>query len=172
MHNRLMGFFESNNSLYENQYGFRPKRSCEHALLNAQNILLESLSKRQVSLLLLIDFSKAFDMVEHKILLEKLKHYGIRGPALKWLESYLNNRKQYVYLNGSESSTTTIDYGVPQGSILGPLLFLIYINDMPNLAEFAKFILYADDANIILTANTIEEIGVQLETLISNLKNG
>ena len=170
MHNRLMDFFESNNSLYENQYGFRPKRSCEHALLNAQNILLESLSKGQISLLLLIDFSKAFDMVEHKILLDKLQHYGIRGPALKWLESYLSNRKQYVSINGSESSTTNIDYGVPQGSILGPLLFLVYVNDIPNLADFAKFILYADDANIILTANTIDVINEQLEKLIFNLK--
>ena len=170
MHNRLMEFFESNNSLYENQYGFRPGRSCEHALFNAQNILLESLSKRQVSLLLLIDFSKAFDMIEHQILLDKLKHYGIRGPALKWLESYLSNRKQFVSLNGSESSISDMDYGVPQGSILGPLLFIIYINDIPNIAQFAKFILYADDANIILTANTIDEINGQLEKLIFNLK--
>ena len=82
MHCRILKFLESNNSLYEMQYGFRPGRSCEHAILNAQNILLESLSKRQVSLLLLIDFSKAFDMVEHTILLKKLEHYGIRGMAL------------------------------------------------------------------------------------------
>ena len=143
MYNRLIEFLELNNSLYENQYGFRPQRSCEHALLNAQNILLESLSKRQISLLLLIDFSKAFDMVEHQILLEKLNHYGIRGPVLKWLESYLSNRKQFVSINGSDSETSTLDYGVPQGSILGPLLFIIYINDIPNIAEFAKFILYA-----------------------------
>ena len=170
MYNRIMEFLELNNSLYENQYGFRPQRSCEHALLNAQNILLESLSKRQISLLLLIDFSKAFDMVEHQILLEKLNHYGIRGPVLKWLESYLSNRKQFVSLNGSDSETLTMDYGVPQGSILGPLLFIIYINDIPNIAEFAKFILYADDANIILTGDTIEEINNQLENLVFNLK--
>ena len=170
MHTRLFEFFELNNSLYENQYGFRSGRSCEHALLNAQNILLESLSKRQISLLLLIDFSKAFDMVEHPILLQKLEHYGIRGPALKWLESYLSNRKQFVSVNGAESSTLSIDFGVPQGSILGPLLFIIYINDIPNISEFAKFILYADDANIILTANTIEEINSQLEILIFNLQ--
>ena len=90
MHNRLMEFFESNNSLYENQYGFRPKRSCEHALLNAQNILLESLSKRQVSLLLLIDFSKAFDMVEHKILLEKLTICIIYENFGRWPQRYYN----------------------------------------------------------------------------------
>ena len=93
MHTRLSNFLESNNSIYEDQYGFRSGRSCEHALLNAQNLLLESLSKRQVSILLLIDFSKAFDLVEHEILLEKLAHYGIRCPAHKWLESYISNRK-------------------------------------------------------------------------------
>ena len=170
MHSRLSEYLESHNSLYENQYGFRSGRSCEHALLNAQNILLESLSKRQVSLLLLIDFSKAFDMVEHPILIDKLEHYGIRGPALKWLKSYLSNRKQFVSLNGCNSSTLTMEYGVPQGSILGPLLFIIYINDIPDLADFATFILYADDANIILTANTIEEISNQLKMLILNLQ--
>ena len=89
MHQRILDFLTLDNSLFEMQYGFRPGRSCEHALLIAQSTLLDSLNRRQVSLLLLIDFSKAFDMVEHSILLKKLYHYGIRGPALKWMESYL-----------------------------------------------------------------------------------
>ena len=169
MHIRLLNFLETNNSLFEEQYGFRPGRSCEHALLNAQNKLLESMNNRQVSLLLLIDFSKAFDMVDHVVLLKKLNHYGIRGPALNWLRSYLSNRKQYVSINNSDSSSMTIAHGVPQGSILGPLLFIIYINDIPNIANFAKFILYADDANIIITANTIEDVYNQLLNLITNL---
>ena len=109
MYDRVLNFLESNNSLYENQYGFRPGRSCEYALLNAQNSILESLTNQQISLLL-IDFSKAFDMVEHPILLQKLKHYGIRGPVLKWLESYLSNRKQFVSINGSESSSLDMEY--------------------------------------------------------------
>ena len=169
MHNRLSNFLESNNSIYESQYGFRSGRSCEHALLNAQNLLLESLSKRQVSILLLIDFSKAFDLVEHEILLKKLEHYGIRGPAYKWLESYLSNRKQYVSINGAESTSLTVEHGVPQGSILGPLLFIIYINDIPEISESAKFILYADDANIIITADTIEQASEQIQKLTKNL---
>ena len=169
MHCRILKFLESNNSLFEMQYGFRPGRSCEHALLNAQNSLLESLSKRQISLLLLIDFSKAFDMVEHSILIKKLEHYGIRGVAIKWMQSYLSGRKQFVSINGKNSAVRDMQYGVPQGSILGPLLFIIYINDIPETACFAKFILYADDANIILTAYTMEGIVTQLKTLISSL---
>ena len=155
MHVRILKFLESNNSIYENQYGFRPGRSCEHALLNAQNSILDSLNKRKISLLLLIDFSKAFDMVDHEILLKKLENYGIRGIALDWLKSYLSDRKQFVSVNGTDSTEKLIRYGVPQGSVLGPLLFIIYINDIPNIAKLAKFILYADDANILISANTI-----------------
>ena len=126
-------------------------RSCEHALLNAQDTLLKSRNNRQVSILLLLDFSKAFDTVDHNILLAKLAHYGIRGPALGWLKSYLSDRKQYDSVNNSDSTMKQITYGVPQGSILGPLLFIIYINDIPEISSIAKFILYADDANIIVT---------------------
>ena len=87
---------EANNSLYEMQYGFRTGRSCEHAVLKAQSLLLDSLNKNQIALLLLIDFSKAFDMVEHTILIKKLQHYGIRGIAVEWLKSYLGNREQKI----------------------------------------------------------------------------
>ena len=165
MHNRIVDFMEANNSLYEMQYGFRSGRSCEHAVLKAQSVLLDSLNRNQISLLLLIDFSKAFDKVEHSILLKKLHHYGIRGTAYKWIKSYLENREQFVSVNGKNSTKKQITYGVPQGSILGPLLFVIYINDIPNICNFAKFILYADDANIIITGNNFGEI----EDKISNL---
>ena len=158
MHSRIIKFLDQNNSLNDMQYGFRPGRSCEHALLKAQDIILDSLNKRQVSLLLLIDFSKAFDMVEHNILLDKLQHYGIRGTALKWFHSYLSDRTQFVTIDGHDSDAKSIKYGVPQGSILGPLLFIIYINDLPHISELAKYILYADDANIIITGTNITEI--------------
>ena len=169
MHARLVEFLNKNTSIYDQQYGFRAGRSCEHALLDAQNTLVNSLHRRQISLLLLIDFSKAFDMVDHNILLHKLNHYGIRGIAHKWFTSYLSDRKQFVSINGTESSYKDMKYGVPQGSILGPLLFVIYINDLPGISSMARFILYADDANIIITGNTIYEIEDQLNLLSKSL---
>ena len=170
MRTRLTNFFESYDILYEMQYGFRKGRSCEHALLVAQNELLSTLSKKQISMLLLSDFSKAFDMVDHNILLHKLQHYGIRGNALNWVKSYLSNRMQFVSIDGKNSTTKTLKYGVPQGSILGPLLFIIYINDIPGIQVLAKFILYADDANIILIGNDLAEINSQFITLSNALK--
>ena len=95
------------------------------------------------------------------LLLDKLQQYGI----LQWFRTYLHDREQYVSVGGAESATGKLKYGVPQGSILGPLLFIIYINDIPNIFKLAKFILYADDANIILTGNSIYEIEQQLLVL-------
>ena len=170
MHKRISNFIDGNESLNENQYGFRKGRSCEHALLAAQNELITSLSKNQISILLLIDFSKAFDMVDHRILLHKLQNYGIRGNAYNWLKSYLNERKQYVSINGEPYTTRSLEYGVPQGSILGPLLFIIYINDIPEICKFARFILYADDANIIVSANNMQELEKKFNILSKSLE--
>jgi hypothetical protein len=156
---------ERNESLFDMQYGFRKGRSCEHALLAAQNCILDTLNKNEIALLLLIDFSKAFDMVDHDILLSKLSRYGIRGNALKWMQSYLRGRRQYVTIDGKNSSERDLKFGVPQGSILGPLLFIIYINDLPNIHKFAKFILYADDANIIITGKDVQEISEHALTI-------
>ena len=169
MHNRVLQYFDKNSLLFEQQYGFRPGRSCEHALLNAQNLILNSLTKKEVSLLLLLDFSKAFDMVDHNILLRKLEHYGIRGKVLDWFKSYLSNRAQFVTIDGIDSGINRIKYGVPQGSILGPLLFIIYINDIPNICKNAKFILYADDANIVVSGTSVEEILKAAENLTKML---
>ena len=169
MHNRVVNFLEDNNALYDMQFGFRAGRSCEQALLTANNEILAALSKKQIALLLLIDFSKAFDMVDHDIMLDKLEHYGIRGIANKWFKSYLCDRKQYVSIKGEFSSEQLLRYSVPQGSILGPLLFVIYINDMPNINKFVKFILYADDANIIITGSNMCEVATLFSELAQSL---
>ena len=169
IHVRISDFMKSNNSLYESQYGFRSRHSCEHALISAQKCILDALDKKQIAMLLLIDFSKAFDMVDHTILLNKLSHYGIRGNALLLLKSYLSDRTQTVSLSGKTSDSKIMDYGVPQGSILGPLLFIIYINDIPNVCKLAKFILYADDANIFITGVNSHEIMTKYEQLSTAL---
>ena len=108
-------------------------------------------------------------MVDHNILLNKLSHYGIRGLAHKWFKSYLHDRSQYVSLNGKQSCTQSLKYGVPQGSILGPLLFIIYINDLPNIHNTFTFILYADDANIIIKGKTLHEIDIKFRILGDSL---
>ena len=95
-----------------------------------------------------IDLKKAFDTVNHSILLKKMEHYRVRGIPLQWFVSYLSNRKQYVSVNGHTSDKLQVTHGVPQGSVLGPLVFLIFINDLPNVSKFLQFYLFADDTNI------------------------
>ena len=95
-----------------------------------------------------LDLSKAFDAIDHQILFYKLERYGIRGVALQWIMSYFENRKQFVQYNNVSSSVNTITCGVPQGSILGPLFFIFYINDLPNALRFAELLLFVDDTSI------------------------
>ena len=171
MHSRILNFFNSNGCIYQRQYGFRPNHSCEHALLDAQSTIHNTLNKKQISLLLLIDFSKAFDMVDHSILLDKLYKYGIRGVAHNWFKTYLSGRNQYVTVNNIKSTINTLQHGVPQGSILGPLLFIIYINDISAIDKTIDFILYADDANILISGSTIQEIFEKLQIFLPKLED-
>ena len=108
-------------------------------------------------------------MVDHDILLNKLNHYGIRGLAHEWFRSYLHQRQQYVSLSGMKSQIGSLTHGVPQGSILGPLLFILYINDLPNIHNIASFIIYADDANIIINGKTLHEIELKFQELVDSL---
>ena len=112
-------------------------------------MIREALDSSNFACGIFIDLQKAFDTVDHHILLKKLEHYGIRGLANNWFKSYLSNRKQFVTINGFNSSKQTLKYGVPQGSVLGPLLFLIYINDLHQAVKFSD-VHHSDDTNLLL----------------------
>ena len=125
MHKRLYSFLSLNKCIYDLQFGFRSKHSTNHALIDLSQDVRESLDNNSFAIGIFIDLQKAFDTVQNDILLHKLHHYGVRGIANKWFESYLSDRKQTVSINGIISDVKSIKIGVPQGSVLGPLLFLI-----------------------------------------------
>ena len=145
---QLHKYFKDNNLFYKSQYGFLPEHSTELSCLELIDKITLDLDNKQTPVAIFMDLSKAFDTLNHDILLSKLSYYGISDIALIWFRSYLTNRSQYVELNNTCSSTATISTGVPQGSILGPLLFLIYINDIPNSSTTFSFVLYADDTTL------------------------
>ena len=146
------------NLISPTQFGFMKNRSTEDAILNVTEKIYEALNSKHNCISIFIDFAKAFDSIDHNILIRKLAHYGIRGLALQLIKSYLTNRKQRVRISGTLSSSETISIGVPQGSVLGPLLFLLFINDLPNLSNNYSTTLFADDATFTFSGRNISEL--------------
>ena len=167
MFKRLMSFFDKHKILYQDQFGFRKKHSTEMAIISLTQKITEAIENKKFTIGIFLDLSKAFDTVDHSILLDKLEYYGIRGITLKWFKSYLSDRKQIVKFYEYRSSMKTISCGVPQGSVLGPLLFLLYVNDIHRSSTLLSFILFADDTNIF---NSHSDINTLITTTNEELK--
>ena len=159
LYNRLYLFFNDINLLFSKQFGFQKNTSTEHAILQLTNELSKAFAKKEFTLGVFIDLSKAFDTVNHNILLKKLDYYGVRGNMNKIFKSYLENRKQCVGLNDlSFTEFCNVICGVPQGSILGPLLFLIYVNGLYKASSEISSVMFADDSNFFLSDKNIDSL--------------
>ena len=164
MYNRITEFVEQYNILYRCQFGFRKNYSTSHALTHLINKISSAIDQRETTVGVFLDLSKAFDTLDHQILFTKLEHYGIRDVALQWIKSYFSCRRQFVQIDQTCSSTQTIKCGVPQGSILGPLFFILYINDLPRASKLTEPLLFADDTSIFFSHSNPD----YLETVLNN----
>ena len=158
MYKRVYNFLSHNNIIYDLQFGFRQKFSTSHALINFTENIKQALDNGYIVCGIFVDLQKAFDTVDHQILLSKLDYYVIRGISNNWFKSYLFNRKQCVSIDGYDSELVEMNCGVPQGSVLGPLLFLLYINDLNQAIKFCKVHHFADDTNLLYLGKSIKKL--------------
>ena len=169
VHDSLMVYLSSNSLLHSTPTGFRPNHSCETSLLQMINKWLDAINSSQMIGMVMIDFRSAFDLVEHTLLLKKLKYYKISEETISWFSSYLLGRKHKVFVNNTLSESENILCGVPQGSILGPLLFLLFINDLPLDINNVLTDLYADDTTLYYIGKSQACIEEQLQTAMLKL---
>ena len=168
---RLKNFLFKNKILTIEQFGFQKGKSTADAVLNLTNQVYSSLKNNEICCTILLDLAKAFDTVDHSILLNKLSIVGIRGPLLAWFQSYLNNRSQIVSIESDHSEPVIMKFGVPQGSVLGPTLFLIYINDIINSTSEFKFTLFADDTCLFMKHNDPKVLEEKVNKELEHINN-
>ena len=155
--------------MHDRQFGFRKQHSTSHSLNYSIDIIKQSIEKDDHVLGIFINLSKAFDTIDYKILINKFNHYGVRGNNLSLIEIYLSKRKQCVSAPGEISEQLSVIFGVPQGSCLGPLLFLIYINDISNICKSNELILFADDTNIFVKEMSKQEVYIEANMILKQL---
>ena len=165
----LTAYMNENNLLHKTQSGFRAYHSCETALNFMTDSWLNAIDRGEMIGVVLVDFKKAFDLVDHDILLTKLKFYGINNETLHWFKSYLSHRQQQVSISNTKSGFKPISCGVPQGSILGPLLFLLFINDLPLYTSNVSTDMYADDTTLYDIQTSQEAIERNLQIALNEL---
>ena len=166
----LSAHLEQNDFLFDYQFGFRKKRSTTLAILDFVKRITNSIDDGGTSIGVFLDLSKAFDTVNHDVLLDKLSYYGINNETKYWFSSYLKNRKQYVCVDGVNSNVLPLECGVPQGSVLGPILILIYINDAQFITNFIHLVLYADDMNLLVSNKSLKKSIMVLNKELARLE--
>ena len=167
---RLDNFIEKHNLLSDSQYGFRTSMSTNMALMELTEEITNSIDKGKYAVGIFVDLKKAFDTINHDILISKMERYGIRGVVLKWLKSYISNRQQFVQLGNHKSSFLEIKCGVPQGSVIGPKLFILYINDIYKVSKKIKIVTFADDTNILCSGDNLQQLLDMVKMEINKLK--
>ena len=163
VHKRIVTHLEENAILTENQGGFRAQRSTVETIGDLTDFILRERNEGKITVAIFVDLCKAFDTVNHNILLKKMDLYGIRGKNLQWINGYLSDRKQCVVANNISSSVETVKCGVPQGSVIGPLMFLVYVNDMEKYCNNVEAKLFSDDTVLYKSGYNIEEITTVLQ---------
>ena len=171
MYKRLYTFLNKNNVIHNLQFRFRQQYSTAHALINITENIRKAADDGNIGCGVFADLEKAFDTVDHQILLAKLNHYVIREVSNDWFKSYLSNRNQYLSIYGYEFGLTPLSFGIPQGSVLGCLLFLLYKNDLNEAIKFCKVHHFADDTNLLCLSNSIKKLNKLVNAELKHLVN-
>ena len=171
LYDQLYGYLSNSGILSKYQFGFGRHHSTSTALLDSTKQWYSNMDKRLINIVAFLDLNKAFDTIDHDILIKKLHMYGVEQCSLKMLESYLSNRSQTCFINGSFSKCKSVRCGIPQGSILGPLFFLVHINDLPNCPSYCTPRMFADDTTLTVCGKSSQDLSLAMNHDLNNVND-